>query len=172
MNLFFAFKLCIAKYSECKFRDRLISFNAHRLALPLLKKIANPERIPFTLDELKQLPAGSLGNELFLFLSRNHFTLLPHFETHDVKHVLLNYGTTGRDEACIQYFYIANGHYSIATVVSAIGSFIIMPDCFFAFWKAFQRGRKALPIGHIHLGELLQCNAKELKKRFQIEEIS
>jgi ubiquinone biosynthesis protein Coq4 len=155
-----------------KLRDKLISFNVHCLALPVLKKFMGPELVPLTMNELQQLPEGSLGNDLFHFLTRNHFTLLPYFETHDVKHVLLDYGTTGKDEACIQYFYIANGHYSIATVVSAIASFILMPDYFFAFLKAFNRGRKALPIGNLHLGELLHCNASELKARFQIERIS
>jgi ubiquinone biosynthesis protein Coq4 len=136
-----------------------------------VKIFKRPELVPFTLAELQQLPGGSLGNELFHFLTRNKFTLLPHFETHDVKHVLLDYAATGKDEACIQYFYIGNGHYSIATVVSAIASFILMPEYFFAFRKAFQRGKKALPIGNIHLGHLLHCNTQELKLRFHIEEI-
>ncbi len=155
-----------------KIRDNLISFNVHRLALPVLQKFMKPELIPFTMEELKQLPKGSLGNELFHFLTKNKFTFLPHFETHDVKHVLLDYGISGRDEACMQYFYIANGHYSIATVVSAIASLILMPDCFFAFLKAFRRGRKAFPVGDLKLGELLHCNTKELQMRFQIETIS
>ena len=153
-------------------RDALISFNVHRLALPVLKKFMKPELIPFTMEELKQLPQGSLGNELFHFLTRNHFSFLPHFETHDVKHVLLNYGISGRDEACMQYFYIANGHYSIATVASAIASFIIMPDCFFAFRRAFIRGKKAFPIGNLELQKLLHYNTKELQMRFQIQEPS
>lgn len=154
-----------------KLRDKLILFNVHYLALPVLKKIMGPELIPLTMDGLAQLPKGSLGNELFHFLSHNHFKLLSHFETHDVKHVLLDYGPSGKDEACMQYFYIANGHYSIATVISAIASFLLMPDYFFAFRKAFLRGRKALPIGHLDLGELLHCNKEELKLRFQIESI-
>lgn len=153
-------------------RDKLISFNVHYLALPVVKQFVKPELIPFTMDELEQLPVGSLGNELFHFLTRNHFTYLPHFETHDVKHVLLDYEVSGKEEASMQYFYIGNGHYSIATVVSAIASLIMMPECLFAFGKAFKRGRKALPIGNLDLGKLLHCNAKELKLRFQIETIS
>jgi ubiquinone biosynthesis protein Coq4 len=155
-----------------KLRDKLITFNVHYLALPVVKKFTDPELVPFTMNELKQFPGGSMGNGLFHFLSQNQFTLLPHFETHDVKHVLLNYGISGKDEACMQYFYIGNGHYSVATVVSAIASFILMPECFFAFRKAFQRGKKALPIGKLHLGKFLHCNTNELQKRFLIEEIS
>lgn len=153
-------------------RDKLISFNVHYLALPIVKKFIKPELIPFTMEELEQFPEESLGNGLFHFLKRNNFTFLPHFETHDVKHVLLDYGISGRDEACMQYFYIANGHYSIATIASAIASFILMPDCLFAFRKAFKRGKKASPIGNLDLSKLLHCNTKELRKRFQIEGIS
>lgn len=155
-----------------KWRDKLISFNVHYLALPVVKQFVKPELIPFTMKELEQLPEGSMGNELFHFLTQNHFTYLPHFETHDVKHVLLDYGINGKEEACMQYFYIGNGHFSIATVVSAIASLIMMPECLFAFGKAFNRGRKALPIGKIDLGKLLHCNSTELKLRFQIEKIS
>jgi hypothetical protein len=153
-------------------REKLITFNVHSLALPMLKNMIRPELIPFSMEELGKLPYGSLGNELFLFLTNNHFKFLPHFETHDAKHVLLDYGISGKDEACMQYFYIGNRHYSVATIFSAIASIILMPEHFFAFRKAFLRGRKALPIGTIYLGELMHCNTRELKERFQIGEIS
>lgn len=155
-----------------KARDQLITFNVHRLALPVVKKFVQPELIPMTMEELEQLPEGSLGNDLFHFLTFNHFTFLPHFETHDVKHVLLGYNASGKEEACMQYFYIGNRHYSSASIVSAIASFILMPEHIFSFIKAFKRGRKALPIGKIHLGELLHCNVEELQTRFCIEKFS
>jgi ubiquinone biosynthesis protein Coq4 len=152
-----------------KLRNQLITFNVHRLALPLVKKMVPASVIPFTMEELHQLPEGTLGNELFHFLTNHHFSFLPHFETHDAKHVLLNYSVSGKEEACMQFFYLGNRHYSMASVVSAIASFILMPEYFFAFRKAFIRGRKAKPIGNIYLGSLLCCNTNELRERFGIE---
>jgi ubiquinone biosynthesis protein Coq4 len=159
------------KMTTMKIRDKIITFNVHSLALPVVKKFVPRSPIPFTMEELQQLPTGSLGNELFHFLTKHHFSFLPHFETHDVKHVLLNYGISGKDEACMQYFYLGNKHFSVATIISAIASLILLPEYFFSFIKAFRRGQKALPIGKLYLGDLLHCNTKELQDRFRIETI-
>jgi ubiquinone biosynthesis protein Coq4 len=153
-----------------EWRDKIITFNVHSLALPVVKRIVRPDLIPLSMAQLKQLPEKTLGNELFHFLTQNHFTYLPHFETHDVKHVLLNYGVSGKEEACMQFFYLGNRHYSMATIISAIASFILLPEYIFSFRKAFLRGRKAKSIGKISLGELLHFKTSELKVRFQIEE--
>lgn len=150
-------------------RDRFIMFNVHSLGLPLVKKMVPAEEIPFTMEELHQLPEGTMGNELFHFLSKNHFGFLPHFETHDAKHVLLNYSATVKDEACMQFFYLGNRHYSLATITSVLSGFILLPEHVFAFRKAFLRGRKAKPIGKLPLQKMLCCNTTGLRKQFEIE---
>jgi ubiquinone biosynthesis protein Coq4 len=151
-----------------KIRDQIITFNVHRLALPVVKHFVPPATVPFTMDQLRALPEGTMGNDLFHFLSRNNFSLLPYFETHDVKHVLLNYGVSGQEEACMQYFYLGNRHYSVASLVSATVSLLLMPEHIGSFIKAFRRGRKTRPIGRLNLGALLHLNTKDVRAQLQI----
>lgn len=151
-------------------RERIITFNVHRLALPIVSRMTEPDLIPVPLEKLRELPEGSLGNQLGRFLTKNGFGFLPHFETHDAKHVLLNYSASAEDEASMQFFYIGNRHYSPASIVTALVSIFMMPDHLSGFISAFRRGRKTKAIGKLRLGEMLFENTTDLQKRFGIPE--
>lgn len=151
-----------------KFRDKIIDHIVHRLTLPLIRPLVKKDTLPFPAAAFAFYPEGSLGKDLYDFLRRHNYSLIPHFETHDVKHVLLGYGVTGKDEGSMQFFYIGNRHYSPATIMTAISSIFLLPESLGAFYKAFQRGRKALPVGKLKLAEMLSCQTAELRARFSI----
>lgn len=149
-------------------REQIITFNVHRLALPVVKCFTRPDRIPLPKEALRDLPEGSLGKSLWHFLDKNGFAYLPHFETHDAKHVLLDYNASGEEEACMQFYYIGNRHYSAASLATAFVSLFMMPESIRAFAEAFRRGRKSLPVGKLRLGEMLWENTESLKLRYCI----
>lgn len=151
-----------------RLRDKIIGHIVHGLALPLIRPLVKKDVLPFPAATYAVYPEGSLGKDLYDFLCRHNYSLIPHFETHDVKHVLLGYGVTGKDEGCMQFFYIGNRHYSPATIMTAISSIFLLPESLGAFCKAFQRGRKALPVGKLKLAEMLLCQTAELRTRFSI----
>jgi ubiquinone biosynthesis protein Coq4 len=69
--------------------------------------VSRPNEFTYCEDELRFFPAGTLGNDLFLFLKQRNLPLLKHYARHDLKHVLLGYDTTEEGEACLQSLCLA-----------------------------------------------------------------
>ena len=95
-----------------KVRESILVILTHKIALPMLKLVRRPNEFTYSEDELHSLPAGTLGNDLFLFLKQRNLPLLKHYARHDLKHVLLDYDTTEEGEACLQSFMFGNGRIS------------------------------------------------------------
>lgn len=127
-------------------RARLLVFLTHTLALPMLRIIRRPQVFPYTAKQLGELPAGTLGNDLINFLKNKKLKLLPHYARHDVKHILLQYDTTGEGEVCLQCFMLGNGHISFPVAATVLYGFLTMPEHWKMFAKAFRRGKNSIPI--------------------------
>ena len=136
-------------------RTAILVFLTHKLALPLLKKMRRPHSFTWSREQLKQLPAGSLGNDLYWFLENRNLPLLPHYARHDLKHVLLNYDTTDEGETCLQSFMLGNGRVSFPVLGTVIYGFITMPEYWGKMKKAFRAGKKCRPVHGWHWNNLL-----------------
>jgi hypothetical protein len=93
----------------------------------------------------RNFPEGTVGRDIARCLDDNKLRLVPHFESHDLKHVLLGFKMTVVDELRLQAFMIGNGNRTVASFV--IFAFaVLLPDQWPSFLREFHRGRKALPI--------------------------
>lgn len=126
-----------------KIRTAILVFLTHKIALPLLKVIRKPNHFTYGEEQLKDLPAGSLGNDLYLFLKKRNLRLLKHYTRHDLKHVLLGYDTTDEGEACLQCFMFGNGRISFPVLATVIYSFITMPEHWTKMKQAYRLGKKS-----------------------------
>lgn len=149
-------------------REKIITFNVHQIALPIIRKFVKAGKIPYSINQLKYFPDGTLGSELYNFLNQHQIQLLPYFETHDIKHVLLGYTITDKDEACMQFFYLGNKHYSIATLLTVVTSVIMMPEHWVSFKQSYKRGRYSKPIGKLQLETLLLNKTSQIKQTYGI----
>ncbi|MBS0032175.1 hypothetical protein ACTJJ0_22510 [Chitinophaga sp. 22321] len=95
---------------------------------------------------LKQLPPGTLGNDIAVCLEQHQLRLVPGFESHDLKHVLLGFKMTPEDEIRLQAFMIGNGNYTFASFAILLFGVLLLPDCWLIFIKDWRNGRKAVPI--------------------------
>ena len=127
-------------------RAKLLVFLTHSMALPMLRFIRRPEIFPYTAKQLGEFPAGTLGNDLIHFLNKKDLKLLPHYARHDVKHILLQYDTTGEGEVCLQCFMLGNRHISFPVAATVLYGYITMPEYWKIFAKAFRRGKNSIPI--------------------------
>ena len=126
-------------------RSKLLVFLTHSLALPILQIIRKPEVFPYSKLELKNFPAGTLGNDLVNFVEDKNIELLPYYARHDIKHILLHYDTTDNGEVCLQCFMLGNGHVSFPVIATVIYGLITMPEYWSNFKIAFLRGKKVSP---------------------------
>jgi hypothetical protein len=132
------------------------------MALPLLRFIRRPEVFPYTAKQLGEFPAGTLGNDLIYFLKNKKLKLLPHYARHDVKHILLQYDTTGEGEVCLQCFMLGNGHLSFPVAATVLYGFVTMPEYWKVFVKAYIRGKNSIPIKNWQWFSILQESTESL----------
>lgn len=125
-----------------KWRARLLVFLTHKMALPVLRIIRKPVKFPYTAEELKGFAGGTLGKTLVEFLDKKELDLLPYYAKHDIKHILLQYDTTGEGEVCLQCFMMGNGHLSFPVLATVIYGFVTMPEYWKQFRKAYRRGKR------------------------------
>jgi hypothetical protein len=123
-------------------RKRLLVYLAHEVALPYFKLVRRGYKFPYSIKDLQHFQSGTVGRELYGFFFNNDLEMLPHYEKHDVKHVVLGYPPTEVGEVCLQCFMLANGRITAPVIFSVMVGTIIMPEHFMTFRKAWKRGRK------------------------------
>ncbi len=143
----------------------MLVYLTHKMALPVLQLIRKPVVFPYSVEELKNFPEGTLGNELVNFLETKKLQLLPYYARHDIKHILLDYDTTDEGEGCLQCFMLGNRHISFPVIATVIYGFVTMPEYWPAFKKAFERGRKCRPIEDWKWFEILIEKTDDLKNK-------
>jgi len=148
-----------------KIRETVLVFLTHKIALPLLKLVRRPNAFTCSETDLQSLPAGTLGNDLIIFLKQRNLPLLKHYARHDLKHVLLGYDTTEEGEACLQSFMFGNGRISSPVLATVTYSFITMPEHWSKMKQAFLQGKKSNPIHSWKWNELLKEPTDELRRK-------
>lgn len=114
--------------------------------------------------ELQKLPHGTLGRDIGDCLERNNLRLVPNYESHDLKHVLLDFKMTPVDETRMQAFMLGNGNYSIPSFAIFIFGAFLLPDLWTTFYKDFKNGRKAKPISSWTIEEYAHCQTSTLRE--------
>ena len=148
-----------------KIRKQLMVFLTHQIGLPMLKLVRRPNIFTYTEPQLQSLPAGTLGNDLFIFLKERDLPLLKHYTRHDLKHVLLGYDTTEEGEACLQSFMLGNGRISFPVLATVTYGFITMPEYRAKMRKAFQEGQQSESIHGWNWNEILELPTERLREK-------
>lgn len=113
--------------------------------------------------ELRNLESGTLGKEIANCLDNHSLTLVPKYESHDLKHVLLNHKMTAEDEIRMQAFMVGNGNYSIPSFAILIFGAILLPDLWLTFYSDFKKGRKSIRISEWTIEKYATRNLTELR---------
>ena len=88
---------------------------------------------------------------------------MPKYESHDLKHVLLNYKMTVEDEIRMQAFMVGNGNYSIPSFAILIFGTMLLPELCPTFYSDFQKGKKAIGISEWTIEKYATRNLTELR---------
>ncbi len=157
----------LVKYLK-KLRCRLLVWSTHSVALPVIRMVGNLPRFPYSAATLRLLPEGTLGNSLMQFLDSQGLVLLPQYESHDIKHVLLGYGADEEGEAAMQYFFLGNGARSFPVIITVLVTLIIMPEFYGSFRRAFIRGRRTPSLAGTDWHALVRIPVADIHKLLQI----
>lgn len=140
-----------------RLRDQIIHTLIHGIA-PLSTVLSKTKHFPYTLQDLDEMPSGTLGKETAVTLKEHQFQLIPSYEMHDFKHVLLNYPMTGIGEIRMQFFALGNGNHFLTTWgIIAIG-LALFPHKIRLFLQEYRRGKSSQNITHWQFEQLVQHN--------------
>lgn len=149
-----------------KIRSVLLEILTHKLALPLITRFRKNRQFPYTLEQLLLLPEGTLGKDLALYLHSKNFKLLPNYERHDCKHIILQYEMDEEGEARMQFYFLGNRHYSVPVVMTVLLCFVLMPDHWLKFYSEFKKGRSCVTFDDVDFIKIVTMNTNELRKQF------
>ncbi len=137
-----------------------ISFDTSVSTIEYFSKM---DRYHQQVDELRKLESGTLGKEIAKCLDKHKLTLVPKYESHDLKHVLLDYKMTAEDEIRMQAFMIGNGNYSIPSFTIFFFGAILLPDLWTTFYSDFEKGRQTVPISNWTINDFANSPIRELR---------
>lgn len=135
------------------------------LSVWTIEQLSNTDKLKDKIEELNNLEEGTLGKEIARCLIENNLNLVPNYESHDLKHSLLNYKMTPLDEIRMQAFMIGNGNWSIPSLAIFIYGVILLPSKWTLFRKDFKKGKKTIPIKDWSIEEFADKPIEELRRK-------
>ncbi|MEQ8477285.1 hypothetical protein [Fulvivirga sp.] len=122
-----------------KFSELIIKKSFH-FSVWLIEQFHSMKVYDEQLEKLRALPNGTLGREIANCLDSHKLNLVPGYESHDLKHSLLNYKMTPVDEIRMQSFMIGNGNISLPSIAIFTFGFILLPHKWIQLAKDFYLG--------------------------------
>jgi len=114
--------------------------------------------------QLQELPGGTLGKDIANCLEKNNLRLVPNYESHDLKHVLLDFRMTPVDEIRMQAFMLGNGNYSMPSFAIFLFGALLLPDLWTIFYKDYKKGLNSKPIKNWTIEEYAHCQTSTLRQ--------
>ena len=148
-----------------KLRRRTMIFLAHEIGLPYFRLTRKPRNFPYSLMNMTGMAEGTVGRALYGFLHNNGLDLLPYYEKHDIKHVVLGYEATEEGEVSLQCFMLANGRITLPVLLCVLFGFLTMPEYYRCFIRAWHRGRHVPALGQLDWFSLPPYLVSEVRKR-------
>jgi hypothetical protein len=124
----------------CSFRSHLL-VRIVGTVLPVIRRFYKLQPFPFSHEQLRLMPAGSLGWTVARYLDNRGFELVEAYEIHDIKHLLYGYEMTAEGEVRLQCFLFGTGNYSLPVLGTMALGFVLMPDMWLHFAFDLLRGR-------------------------------
>jgi len=114
---------------------------------------------------LEQLPDGTLGRELADCLLARELTLVPGFESHDLKHVVLAYELEPVGEIRLQAFMLGNGNWTLPSILIFLFGALLLPHHWRLFKQDFHAGQQCAPLATLTIDDCQHQSLIELRSQ-------
>jgi hypothetical protein len=116
-------------------------------------------------NQLRIMELGTVGREVSEMLDKFGYELIPQFENHDLKHLLLGYQMTIEDEVRMQAFLVGNGNHSLPCYIFlSLGLF--MPEIWKDMMMEYKKGKDTKPVYFLTLENTKNNNLLELRNEY------
>ena len=147
-----------------KFISRTIIEKSFNLSVWTIEKFNDMTPYDKKVIALRKLPEGTLGNDIAKCLDYNRLRLVPNYESHDLKHILLDFKMTPVDEIRMQAFMLGNGNFTIPCFAILTFGTILLPDKWKILYSDFVRGRKTKPISTWTIDQYKELRTEQLRE--------
>jgi hypothetical protein len=131
----------------------------------VLEKIYGTKPLDLKLAELRKLEKGSVGREVAEMLDIKGYRLIPKFENHDLKHIILDYEMTMQDEIKMQAYLVGNGNKTFPCLIFlSLGLFY--PKIWSELGKEYRQGKKTNSIHYLTLESCMDKPLSEMKNKY------
>ncbi|WP_053970081.1 hypothetical protein [Mangrovimonas sp. ST2L15] len=115
--------------------------------------------------ELQSCKEGTVGYDIYGMLKKYHLNVIPKFENHDLKHLILGYGMSPLEEIRMQMYLLGNGNYSIYCLLFALSG-ILFPKQWRSFYLAFKKGKNRVSILNLTISDCIHMQTEKLKRTY------
>ncbi|MCU0439005.1 MAG: ubiquinone biosynthesis protein COQ4 [Raineya sp.] len=143
---------------------RAIIKKSFQLSVWIIEQFHNITLCEQKVKKLQELPEGTLGKDIANCLEKHNLRLVPNYESHDLKHVLLGFNMTPVDEIRMQAFMLGNRNYSIPSFAIFIFGALLLPELWTIFYKDYKNGRHSTPIKTWTIEEYAHCQTSTLRQ--------
>lgn len=120
---------------------------------------------------LQSLPVATVGRAVADLLAAHRLQLIPRYENHDLKHVLLGYGMTPDDELKLKAFMLGNGDWSLPSLGLSL-LVVLTPERWPLLWQHYQRGRRTPSIVNWKLADYAAHNLADLRQQLGLQVVA
>lgn len=133
----------------------------------VLESLYDTKPLQHKLWQLRQLENGTIGKSIADLLDDKGYRLIPKFENHDLKHVLLGYEMKMVDEIKMQAFLVGNGNYTFPCLIFlSLG--IFYPTIWRTLPSEYKKGKNTKSVYHLKLDDCMHKSLNEVKIEFGI----
>lgn len=116
---------------------------------------------------LRNCPENSVGKSIVNMLNENNLDVIPFFENHDLKHLVLGYGMTSVEEIRMQAFLFGNGNRSFSCILFLLSG-ILLPSAWNQFYLDYKKGKNSPDILNLRLEDCMNKSLSELKSIIEV----
>lgn len=130
-----------------------------------LEKIYGSLTLTPKLNQLRTLKNGTVGKEIANLLDNLGYRLIPKFENHDLKHVILEYEMTMKDEIRMQAYLVGNGNFTLPCLIFlSLGLFY--PSIWLDLPREFKNGKASKSIHYLTLDNSMNLDLKATRNEY------
>ena len=145
--------------------NRIRQFTFTGWTIWALEKMFGSTSLDCKLIYLRTLQRETVGREIAEMLDRKNYRLIPKFENHDLKHIVLNYDMTMKDEIRMQAYLVGNGNHTLPCFI-----FLSLGVLYPTIWKdlptAFRQGKKNNTIHFLTLDNCMNRSLAEVRMEY------
>lgn len=153
---------------ELNLKDQIRYIKSIRLTgwiIWILEKIYGATTLDPKLALLRTLEKGTVGREVAKMLDEKGYRLIPKFENHDLKHIVLDYEMTMQDEIKMQAYLVGNGNTTFPCLIFlSLGLFY--PKIWGDLHAEYKQGKKKNSIHFLTLDNCMNKPLTEIKNAY------